>query len=92
MKFVHSSLKLGEDFPPINIYEDNRACVCQVQEGYIKSDRTKHIDPKFYFMHELNGKELNIKNIASENNAADLFTKSLGSNLHWKLSNMIGLK
>ena len=92
MQFVRTSLKLGEGLSPINIYEDNRACVYQVQGGYVKGDRTKHIDPKFFFMHELNGKELNIKAISSELNAADLFTKSLGSNLHWKFSNMIGLK
>jgi hypothetical protein len=91
MQFVHTSLLLGEDLPPVLIYEDNRACVYQVQEGYIKSDRTKHIDPKFFFMHELNGKELSIKTIASDSNAADLFTKSLGFNLHWKFSTMIGL-
>ena len=92
MQFVRTSLQLGEGLPPIDIYEDNRACVYQVQDGYIKSDRTKHIDPKFFFMHELHGKELNIKAISSEFNAADLFTKSLGSNLHWKFSNLIGLK
>jgi hypothetical protein len=91
MQFVHTSLHLGEDLPPVLIYEDNRACVYQVQEGYIKSDRTKHIDPKFFFMHELNGKELSIKTIASDSNAAELFTKSLGFNLHWKFSTMIGL-
>ena len=92
MEFVHSSLRSEEEIQPIPIYEDNRACVYQIQQGYIKSDRTKHIDPKFFFMHELNGKELEVKIIASETNIADLFTKSLGSKAHWNLVNLLGLK
>ena len=63
----------------------------QVQQGYIKSDRTKHIDPKFFFMHELNGKELDIQPIGSDKNLADFFTKSLGSNIHWRLLRDLGM-
>ncbi|CAA7018850.1 unnamed protein product [Microthlaspi erraticum] len=33
---------------PTTIYEDNSACVTQLKEGYIKSDRTKHIPPRFF--------------------------------------------
>ncbi|XP_074352498.1 secreted RxLR effector protein 161-like [Apium graveolens] len=38
---------------PTTLYEDNEACIIQTREGYIKGDRTKHIDPKFFFAHEL---------------------------------------
>lgn len=76
---------------PTIIYEDNQACIAQVQQGYIKSDRTKHIDPKFFFMHELNGSEVDIQAVASDNNLADLFTKSLGSSKHWTLLQGLGM-
>jgi len=33
---------------PTKLYEDNDACVAQIKEGYIKSDRTKHIPPRFF--------------------------------------------
>ena len=36
---------------PTVIFEDNEACITQTREGYIKRDRTKHIDPKFFFIH-----------------------------------------
>jgi hypothetical protein len=71
------------------IFKDNKACVCQVQQGYIKTDRTKHIDPKFFFMHELNGKQLEVVSVGSDENLADLLTKSLGSIKHNKF--LIGL-
>jgi hypothetical protein len=35
------------------IYEDNTACIAQIKERYIKSDRTKHISSKFFSTHDL---------------------------------------
>ena len=91
MKYVRKALEVRTELAATIIYEDNRACIAQVQQGYIKGERTKHIDPKFFFTHELNGKEVDIKAIASTDNLADLFTKTLGSTLHWKLTTKLGL-
>ena len=91
IEFTRVGLGIKDKLPPIKLYEDNTACVAQVQSGYIKTDRTKHIDPKFFFMHELNGKALIVKSVSSEKNLADLFTKSLGSTKHWDLVQGIGL-
>jgi hypothetical protein len=60
------------------IYEDNVACVAQMQSGYVKSNVTKYITPKLFYPHELqvNG-DIIIFQIKSCNNLADFFTKSL---------------
>jgi hypothetical protein len=34
---------------PTIIYEDNAACVAQMHMGYVKSNPTKHIAPKFFY-------------------------------------------
>ena len=34
---------------PTIIYEDNAACVAQMHMGYVKSNLTKHIAPKFFY-------------------------------------------
>jgi len=75
------------------IYEDNTACIAQLKEGYIKGDRTKHISPKFFFTHDLqkNG-DINIQQIRSCDNLADVFTKSLPSKVFEKLVLRIGLR
>jgi ribonuclease HI len=75
------------------IYEDNTACIAQLKEGYIKGDRTKHISPKFFFTHDLqkNG-EVNIQQIRSCDNLADVFTKSLPSKVFEKLVLKVGLR
>ncbi|CAA7020278.1 unnamed protein product [Microthlaspi erraticum] len=64
---------------PTTIYEDNSACVTQLKEGYIKSDRTKHIPPRFFsYTQELEkNQEVDIQYVRSSDNAADLFTKAL---------------
>lgn len=60
------------------MYKDNAACIDFIKGGYIKGDTTKHISPKFFYTHELQkSEEIEVKQICSNDNLADLFTKSL---------------
>ncbi|XP_019098349.1 PREDICTED: uncharacterized protein LOC109131633 [Camelina sativa] len=79
---------------PTTLYEDNAACVAQIKEGYIKSDRTKHIPPRFFsYAQELEkNKEVNIQYIRSSDNAANLFTKSLLTTIFRKHIHSIGMR
>ena len=76
----------------ITLFEDNAACIVQIKGGYIKGDRTKHISPKFFYTHELqkNG-EIDIQQIRSSDNLADLFTKALLTSTFRKLRYKIGM-
>ena len=64
---------------PMKIFEDNSACVAQLKEDYIKSDKTNHIPPRFFsYIRELEkNKEVDIEYVRSYDNPADLFTKAL---------------
>ena len=44
---------IGSITIPMIIYEDNSACIAQMNAGYIKSNITKHIAPKLFYPHEL---------------------------------------
>ncbi|KAD3337275.1 hypothetical protein E3N88_32795 [Mikania micrantha] len=78
---------------PTIIYEDNAACIAQIKEGYIKGDRTKHISPKFFSTHDLQkDKIIDVRQIKSSENLADLFTKSLPRSSFKQLSHKIGLR
>ena len=71
---------------PIIIYEDNVSCVAQVRGWYIKGDKTKHISSKFFCTHEFQeSRQVDVKQIRSANNLADLFTKSLPTSAFKKL-------
>jgi hypothetical protein len=78
---------------PTVIYKDNTACIAQIKEGYIKCDKTKHISPKFFSTHDLQKNSLiNVCQVKSSDNLADLFTKSLPRNIFEKLSHKIGIR
>ena len=75
------------------IYEDNIACNSQLKERYIKGDRTKHISQKFFFTQDLQKDgEIDIHQIRSSENLADMFTKSLLATTYEKLTYGIGLR
>ena len=62
----------------IMLYEDNTLCIFKFKRWFIKSDRTKHISPKFLLTHEVwkNG-DIDIQQIQWSDYLADLSTNSL---------------
>ena len=77
---------------PTILFEDNVACITQITRGYIKGDRIKHISPKFFYTHELQKSgEIDVQQIRSSDNLADLFTKSLPTSTFKKLIHRIGM-
>ncbi|KAL5717408.1 hypothetical protein ACHQM5_010413 [Ranunculus cassubicifolius] len=75
------------------MFEDNAACINQLKNGFIKGDRTKHISPKFFHTHELQKSgEIDIQQIRSSENLADIFTKSLPKSTFQKLVHGIGMR
>ena len=78
---------------PTVIHEDNAACVAQMKEGFIKGDKTKDISPKLFSAHELQkAKVIEVRQIRSNENLSDLFTKSLPKCTFQKLVQSIGLR
>ena len=77
---------------PTTLFEDNATCIAQIKGGYIKGDRTKHISPKFFYTHELQKNcEIDVQQICSSDNLADLFTKALPTSTFRKLIYNIGM-
>jgi hypothetical protein len=75
------------------IYEDNASCIAQIKEWYIKGDITKYISSKFFSRHDLQKNDLiNICQIKSSDNLADLFTKSLPRNVFEQISDKIDIR
>ena len=48
---IQQSCGIGSMESPTIIYEDNTACVAQMDMGYIKSNITKHIAHKLFYPH-----------------------------------------
>ena len=93
-QLILTSCGIDKDKDPTLIYEDNLACVTQMKEGYIKSDRTKHIPPKFfeYIQDLIKDKKVKIEYVQSSKNAADLFTKALPKAIFKQHVHSIGMR
>ena len=90
---VRADCGMVECKKPTVMYEDNAACIAQLKDGYIKGDRTKHILPKFFFTHELQkAGEVQVVQVRSSDNSADLFTKALPTCTFRKLTHQIGMR
>jgi hypothetical protein len=78
INYIQVSCGIEPIWSPTVICEDNAACIAQMQLDYVKSNVTKHVTSKFFYLHKLlvNG-EINILQTKSCNNLVDLFTKSL---------------
>jgi ribonuclease HI len=90
--FVEGSTRLNSKVPPIAIHEDNEACIAQVQKDFVRTDATKHLDPMYHtWIKQEQGETLLVRPVGSQENTADIFTKSLPREVHWKHLRGLGL-
>ncbi|TPX30028.1 DNA-directed DNA polymerase [Synchytrium microbalum] len=91
-KAMENTLKIPLMETPITVYEDNLAAMNQVKDGYIRSNSNKHIDPKVYRTRDLiEDKMIVLEHVSGDENPADLLTKTLPANLHFKYMRYMGL-
>jgi hypothetical protein len=50
---IQISCGIGAIGSPTTIYEDNAACVAQMQTRYVNTNYIKHISPKLFYPHQL---------------------------------------
>ncbi|GJZ86554.1 retrovirus-related pol polyprotein from transposon TNT 1-94 [Tanacetum coccineum] len=93
-QLIVTSCGLNKEKSPTIIYEDNAACIAQMKEGYIKSDRTKHIPPRYfaYTQDLIKDNQIEMKYVQSSNNSGDLFTKALATSVFTKHIHAIGTR
>nr|GEV13065.1 putative reverse transcriptase domain-containing protein [Tanacetum cinerariifolium] len=69
-QLIMTSCRLNLEKSPTIIHGDNKAYVAQMKEGYIQSDRTKHIPPRYFaYTHGLiKDNQIEMKYVQSSNN------------------------
>jgi hypothetical protein len=93
-KIILSQCGLAQENKPTIIFEDNAACVAQVGEGFIKSDRVKHIPPQLfgYTQELIQSEQIRVKKVESAHNIADILTKALPAYTHKRLVREAGMR
>ena len=70
---------------------DNNSAIA-LSKNHVFHKRTKHIDTRFYFIRELvNNKEICLEFCRSEDQLADIFTKSLANDTFQYLRSYLGM-
>ncbi len=77
---------------PVEIKEDNQSCI-KFSHDFIHSDRTKHIDVRYYFVREkVEEGKIKLTYCPTTEMIADIFTKALGPILFAKFVKALGLR
>ena len=86
--------KMNQKFKPSVTFEDNASCVTQMNTGFIKADRVKHLSPHIFGFAQnlIEIGQIEIKKIESKNNIADMLTKASPAYKHRKLVEEAGMK
>jgi hypothetical protein len=76
----------GYDVGSAKVRQDNQATIRSLEKGRSDSKRTKHINTRFYFVHDrLDKGELHLEYTPTEEMVADFFTKPLQGTLFLKM-------
>ena len=81
-------IEQGYDVPPGKVYQDNQSTITMVKKGRSTSERTRHINIRFFFIKDkIDNGELELEYLPTEDMVADILTKPLQGNLFKKLRN-----
>lgn len=74
------------------LYSDNQSSIKLATNPLFNSKRTKHIDTRHHFVREcVSLNKVKIKYVSTSDMPADIFTKSLSANKHYKFLKSIGM-
>jgi hypothetical protein len=63
---------------PAKIYQDNKSTIQLAEKGKSTSERTKHINVRFFFVHDrMESGEIELEYMPTEDMVADILTKPL---------------
>ena len=91
MWLKHLLKELDSPQNTVSIWCDNTSTISLTKDP-VFSGRSKHIEARYFFIRELaQEKELNVKHVSGEKNPADIFTKPLSIQEHWRYVTELGL-
>jgi len=78
----------GYKMPPASVFQDNLSTIAMVKNGKPTSDRTRHVNIRFFFVRDREtNDEIRIEYKPTKQMVADIFTKALQGDLFVQLRN-----
>ena len=89
--YILGELNLAKE-DPVTIYVDNKSAI-SLAKNRLSHNRSKHINIKYHFIRELvNEKIVELEHCRTEENLADMFTKSLKPEIFQKMKMKLGMQ
>jgi hypothetical protein len=80
----------GYEIPPATVMQDNTSTINLAQNGMSNSEKTRHIDIRYFFVTDrINSGDIKIQHMSTENMIADILTKPLQGELFAKLRDLL---
>ena len=71
-------IEQGHEMPPVVLYQDNTSAIALAQKGKPASDRTRHVDIRYFFVKDMiDSGDFAIEYLASDMMLADVLTKPI---------------
>ena len=78
----------GYKMPPASVFQDNLSTIAMIKNGKPTSDRTRHVNIRFFFVHDREAnEEIRVEYKPTKQMLADIFTKPLQGDLFVQLRN-----
>lgn len=84
-------LELGISLPPIPVRIDNQGTIKLIKNNQAHN-KTKHLDIKLHFIRDVNGKDIELVYVSTEENVSDVLTKPLPARRLNELINLLSLR
>ena len=89
--YILGELNLAKE-DPVTIYVDNKSAI-SLAKNPVSHSRSKHINIKYHFLREqVNDKIVELVHCRTEENLADIFTKSLKPEVFQKMKEKLGMQ
>lgn len=79
-------IEQGYEMGPATLYQDNKSTMQLIEKGRSTSDRTRHINVRYFFLKDrADANEIQVEHLSTEKMVADILTKPLQGELFRKL-------
>jgi hypothetical protein len=80
----------GYKLPPVTVFQDNMSTIAMIRAGKPTSDRTRHVNIRFFFLHDReNLGEIKVEYLPTKQMLADVLTKPLQGDLFLSLRDQL---
>ena len=92
--FMNFMINQGYEVRPVTLMQDNKSTIKMIESGKSNSERSRHIDIRFYFVNDrVKSGDVRVEYLRTEEMIADMLTKPIqGQRFRFLRDKLMGAK